>query len=190
VFFLIAKSRPLNALLRQHTTVLTRIAAARLGANLQEAYGLSAAGRNRVVGPTSTSWPIPVAFRPRPPGHGLPRAGCRPSGGDGDGRRLAGAHVVVYEVGEQLGVALRLHRATHHAEGRPEGAVFRGEAGDNGVEGCSQATAPCVPKTVVRLRSRDARRVESHLFPTPSATSFTVYRFRARVYWAAAKEAI
>lgn len=51
MFFLIAKIRQLNALLRQRTTVLTRIAAARLDATLQEAYGLSAAGRNRVVGP-------------------------------------------------------------------------------------------------------------------------------------------
>ena len=72
---------------------------------------------------------------------------------------------MVYEVGEQLGVALGLHRAAHHVEGRPEGAVFRGEAEDNDVEGCSQATAPRVPNTVERPRRWDALPVG---FSSPS----------------------
>src|SRR5215207_7302119 len=48
---------------------------------------------------------------------------------------LLGTHAVVDEVGEELGVTLRLHRSTHHPEGGPQSAVFGGEAGDDRVQG-------------------------------------------------------
>ena len=46
---------------------------------------------------------------------------------------LLGRHPVVYEVGEDLGVALGLHGASHVPEDGPQGALAGGEAGDDGV---------------------------------------------------------
>jgi hypothetical protein len=46
---------------------------------------------------------------------------------------LLGAHPVVHEVREDLGVALGLHRAAHVPEDGPEGALARGEARDDRV---------------------------------------------------------
>jgi hypothetical protein len=54
-----------------------------------------------------------------------------------DARRVAGflqVHAEVDQVDHDLHVALRLHRAAHHAEAEPRLAVFRHEGGNDRVE--------------------------------------------------------
>src|SRR5918997_1123030 len=102
---------------------------------LQDANELSASGRYRVV----FSYLDPVPQRAQ-----LFHLGLRNAALDqepvalvavaGVVHGLLGAHVEVYEVGEQLSVTLGLHRAAHHTEDSPECSVPGGEAGDYGVQ--------------------------------------------------------